>query len=399
MELVDYLRFRWRVFLALFVIGAIAILALGRLSVSGGNQASVQMIVQPSAAQQTVYSGDLDRYIDTQMTLLYSEPYLDAMADGAEISPGALGSMLSESHTSGSDIVVLTVTSDNPEQAVYLANRAAKGYLEVAAADDAAPAEAQVDQLSRLIQQTTRELKSARATIQQATARFRSNNPDRGTPSATVVAPDAAIQDSLLSNRLNSLATQQFELEQDIGSSVLRSEIVQPAEGARAPSGWGRTTYLAALVGLVLLLLSLAGVGLALSDRLLGRSRWEQATDGSRLTRAISARGISKRTKNQSTQRVTGSLAALDGDGDTANAVFLPDKSSALRRQTAGLLKDLEDNGIAVREMDTLSKSSADPAAPTLLFVDTGRLRLEDAARLTDLPEQVQRRIVPVLVG
>jgi hypothetical protein len=176
------------------------------------------------------------------------------------------------------------------------------------------------------------------------------------------------------------------------------------------------TTYIGAATGLILLVLTAAAVGLAMSTKVLGQSRWIEATDGGCLGRGIRLRRFTFRQRRRTVRRVTTALDAIGAPDAPTFAIYLPRKTSAMRRRTKFLLKGLGDNHFPAREIgsiaDLLATVPSVKAAPgvhsrgnaeacsahVLLLVDLAESYADDLRLLCDSLQPVRRLVVPVLV-
>lgn len=407
MELLDYLAWRWRWFAALLLVGLVLIGVVGAGVGSGVYEAKSQLLVRPPVSQASLYGGaNLDRYINSEMAQLYTRDALAESVDGTEVAVSELARSLTWDHPVNSDLVELSVVSSDPGTSVDLVNAVGERYLESSAGLSAGPAQEQAERLDRETREARASLRRASNEIVAATNAYLRSNPDQGAPPPASVAPAAASTQILAQQKLQRLDQEQAALEVaspgDNGSRVLR-----PAAEAEAPQGWGPSEYAGAVVGLLLALLSLAGLALALSKRLFGTSRWEQATQQLALARAVRYRGRKPRARERDVRRIASGLSTVgDRDHETA-AVFLPRLTASAERRSSALMSDLAEAGwfvgppteleAAMSRRDRDPESGA-PFAQALLVVDLETCEMEDVLALKNLPVSVQQRIVPVLV-
>jgi hypothetical protein len=415
MELFDYMKYRWKSMTAAFVVGLLAIAFVGLRSGGGGYEARSQLLVTPPVNQQAGYASDLDRYINTQMTLLKTPGYLQAAVAGTDATPAQLADSLHYTHTTGSDVVTFEVKSSDPQEAVTLVNAAANGFLDYARAQDNQPAQRKAAAIEAQIKKAKAQLAKANATIDDARAAFTAANPGQPVPAPSELAPGAYADSTLATGRLQQLALLQSSSEMD-QATVSSSRVLRPALTAVRPPGWDLPTYVAAVIGLILLLLTAGAVGLALSTRVLGQGRWIEATDGGCLGRGIRLRRRTVQRRRQTVRRVATALDAIGAPDAPTFAIYLPAKTSAMKRRTAFLLKGLGDNHYSACEIGSItdllatvpsantasglhSRVSAEASSPhVLLLVDLAESDVNDLPLLCDSLQPVRRLVVPVLV-
>lgn len=407
MDLVDYARYRWKPLLALFLAGLVAIGVLGAQAGGSGYQASTTLLVRPPASALSAYASDLDRFVETEMTLLTTTESLEAAVEGTGIPASDLFGALTFDHPPGSERVTLSVVNDNPEEAVTLVNAVADYYLESSEDRFAAPARREEQMLTDRITDFQEQLADTNAVIARATNDFTAQNPDLGIPTASQVAPVAYANQVLLTSRLQQAYQQQAEAQLTASTSGSRSSVLTAATGATPPAAWGATTYLAAVVGLLLLLVALTATGLALSSRVLSPGRWTTAVGEQTLHRPLRTRRLTARQRRDTVRQVALAVKAAGGDARVV-ALHFPDTTSASRRKSAFLLKGLSDQGIQVEDVDSVDdlapaetgKSSSGRVrnVKALLLVDAQACRTEEASLLADIPESARRSSIPVLL-
>ena len=129
MELLDYIKLRWKPLLVLLVVGVVVILVAGSRTGGSGYQAQTVLLVRPSSDEVPAYASDPDRYVTTQMRLLYTPANLKREVGPTSVSVATLARNLTYMHSSGSDFVTLTVSDPDPKVAVLLADSVAEAYL------------------------------------------------------------------------------------------------------------------------------------------------------------------------------------------------------------------------------------------------------------------------------
>lgn len=407
MEMVDYLTLRWKAFTGALLVGIAVIVALGLGAGGSGYEAQTQLLVRPPADLQAAYASDPDRYIETEMALLYTPGALEEEVRGTDVTAPRLAQSLTYSHSPGSDLVTLQVISDDPGEAVDLVNGVARIYLEDAQQRISSATTEQAAKLDDRIAKTSARLAKVNTRLAGVTSAFAAANPGLSVPPLPLLAPDEYSRQVLLTGQLQQLSQQRTSLSLTPPATI-SSRVLNPAVGASAPEGWALTTYAAAVLGLLLLLLTAAGVGLALSRRVLGETRWNDATGEGRLPRAIQARGRTHEQRQETLRRVSAALALHGSSEGAVHTVYLPGRSSTLERRSAFLLQGLAEDGVRTSEdvslTDLVTGSRDHPSrpghfcTPVLLLVDRRRSLLEDADTLGNYPEPLQRMMVPVLM-
>jgi capsular polysaccharide biosynthesis protein len=415
MELLDYMKYRWKSMTAAVVIGLVAIVLLGLRSGGDGYEARSKLLIVPPVNQQAGFASDPDRYIDTQMTLLKTPGYLEAEVAGTDATPAQLAKSLGYTHTAGSDVVTLQYTSSQPQEAVTLVNAAANGFITYTTTQEKKPAEQEAAALEAQIDEAKAELLKANAKIDDARAAFIAANPGEPVPLPSALAPKASSDATVATGRLQQLVALQSSSELDQATTVSRSRVLTPALTAVPPPGWELTTYIGAAMGLLLLLLTAAAVGLALSTRVLSQSRWIEATDGGCLGRGIRLRRFPLRQRRRTVRRVATALDAIGAPDAPTFALYLPEKTSAMKRKTKFLLKGLGADHFPAREIGSIaellaavpsvraapgshSRAAEACSAHVLLLVDLAGSYADDVGLLCDALQPVRRLVVPVLV-
>ncbi len=393
MELFEYLRFRWKYLLPLLLAGLVGVAAVGSLVPKGDYVATSQMLVRPPASLTSSYAGDPDRYINTEMTFLFTESSLRRVADDAGTTPGVVGRSLSFSHASGSDIVTLKAAMADAPAAVAVVNAAADAYLASVEQRQTEPIARQQARLADQIDRAQKELTKTSAALRRATAEYRAQNPDGGIPAPAVVAPEANTRNVLLTSQLQRLTQEQFDLGAPASTA---SRVIRTAQRATAPSGWGPAVYLSAAVGVVLVVLALAGVGLVLSRRVFGETRWARITGGNGVTRAVRLRWRNNAQRRRTIRSTSLLLRSAVGSDGPVRVAFLPERTRRAEQRVSPLLNALEDEGLELEHV--ASVVDALTSGRSLLVVEVGACRVDDAAVLSDAPGSTHARIVPVLV-
>jgi hypothetical protein len=416
MELLDYMKYRWKSMTAAVVIGLVVIALFGLRSGGSGYQASSQLLIIPPVSQQAGYASDFDRYISTQMTLLKTPGYLKAEVAGTTATPAQLAKSLRYTHTTGSDVVTLEVNNSDPHEAVTLVNAAANGFVDHTQTQESQPDKLRATALLAQINRAKAQLFRANAKIDDARAAFTAANPGQPVPLPSELAPGAFTDATVATGRLQQLATMQSSSELDQATSVGGTRVLTPALTAVIPPGWGPVTYIGAAIGLLLILLTAAAVGLTLSTRVLSPSRWLEATEAGCLGRGIRLHGFTARQRLRTVRRVAMALDAIGAPDAPAFAIYLPDKTSALEKRTRFLLRGLHDTHYPTREIGSIadllatvpfvdsspglhSRESAEASsAHVLLLVDLAQSSVDDSRLLCDSLKSIRRLVVPVLV-
>ncbi len=409
MELIDYMLYRWKMLTAMALLGVVVIVAVGFGVKDSTYRAKAQLLVRPPVSQSSSFGPNLDRYINTEMALLYTSDSLRTDVSGTDVTATQLARSLSYSHDVGSDLVNLEVTRSDPAEAVLLVNTVAENYVAESNKASSAPAEREAVSLKKRMAKARAGLIKANAEIERAVSEFAASNPDRGVPPAATLSPGASSRQSLLTSELQRLGQQQFDLNLGpLSDAATRTRLLREATRATSQAAWAPTNFITAALGLVLVLLTLSGVGLALSRRVLGEGRWADVTRDSRMMRSIRVRRRTDRQRRRTVRRAIASLRAV-GDPEVAVVVaYLPEETDAINRQCAFLLDGLGDAGLNVKETTSLAEvlarqhdglgESAGVDTPVLLLVDLQQCHLDEAASLGAYPDAVKRRIVPVLV-
>lgn len=409
MELIDYLKWRWKLFTGLLLVGLVLIGGLGVNvgSGSGAYEAKTQLLIRPPAGQSSTYGGsNLDRYINGEMAQLYSKDSLDTFVEGTDVSPRELARTLSWDHPSNTDLVSLSVVNADAKTAVSLVNGVADRYLASSKERALGPLTERSKQLVLQSAAARRDLEKASRTIAEAAAAYVAANPDRGLPSSSTLAPQASSDLSLAQDRLQRLDQERADLDGATAGQT-DSRVLRAAVGATAPKGWGVAEYLGACVGLALVILTLAGIGLAMSKRVFGVARWEQATRPMALAHAVRYPSRGAAEQERSAQRVVTTLRTV-GDPDRETAVVcLPQATPAFEQRTAALLEQVADAGWKLTKPSDLGSAMTHHLdgeharwhyGQALLLVDLTTCELDDALLMVDVPDPLQRRIVPVLI-
>ena len=416
MEILDYLMFRWRPVIAAFVIGLAAIVLIGLRSGGGGYEARSQLLIVPPVSQQADYASDLDRYINTQMTLLKTPGYLRAEVVGTGVTPTQLARSLDYTHTTGSDVVTLEVRSPDAREAVTLVNAAAAGFLTYSRAQESQPVRLKATALATQIKNAEAELTRANATMDHARAAYSAAHPGQPVPLPSILSPRASTDATLATGRLQQLLVLQSSAEVDQATTVNGSRVLTRSVKAFVPPGWGLVTYVAAVIGLLLLVLTAAAVGLVLSTRVLSQSRWIQATDGGGVGRGIRLRRYTLPQRRRTVRRVSAALDAVGASEATTSVLHVPNKTPRLVKRADFLMRDLGDGVRSPREVGSIadllahgegatgpagvhsSRPAVPASAPVLLLVDLVEAEAEAVRLLSEALQPVRRLVVAVLV-
>ncbi len=403
MELLDYLRLRWRLF-ALFSLLGVAVIVL---YVSQSNrtvyEASSEMLISPPAALGGTYASSPERYTNTQMAELYLPGFLDKVSSEAGMSAGELAGSLTYSTDSNSDVVTLTVEAVDGARAVRAVNATAAGFVGRLKSSNVDPLRAQLSALDKSGAEAITELQRAAARIREALASYGVANPGRGLPNPNVLAPRAAAEQTILNNRLQQDGQQRAKLQASIDAGS-PARVIRRASGASPSSTRGIVEYLSSMAGLVGLLLVILGVGLTMSRRILGEARWMRVTRGSQLRSAISLRHGSARQSEQGVRRVVLALRTLSRGGPVV-ITFLPGQTDRLDARARPLIEALEaEVGNSFRTVDSLAdvvdtgtlQGVGDAAV--LMLVDVAHCEIEDVNVVSQFDSAVTARVLPVLI-
>jgi hypothetical protein len=409
MELLDYLKLRWITFAALFLVGLLVIVVAGAEVPDGTRKATATVIVLPATGELSTYSNDVDRYVNTKLQLVSVPAFQDAVAAKAGVKSVEVRHGLHSNYASASGSVSLSASLPDAGASVRVVNAAAAQFVAELKSTSRDPLEEQEKVLKTQATTATKALATQGGVIKRASDAYVAAHPGTNPPDASVLAPDAAAQVTVLNTQLQQITQQSSTLNSAIVSGN-PSYVLQLATKAAPAQSWGLTVYLAAVVGLVLLLLAGLATGLALSRRVIGSARWTRATRKSQVRGAITLRQSSKAQRDRSIRRLLLALQEM-GHSDGATIVtFLPAPTPRIKKRTAFLLAALQERddislevhdsaGEAVHALTVGGAGQKDhDTAPIILLVDVARADFADVEVVSEFDHEVLERLLPVLV-
>jgi polysaccharide biosynthesis transport protein len=251
------LRRRWWV----IIIGALLGIALG-LRISPPAESfyrsdAVLLISPPTMVGGNVFTGNPDRYVAGQLSVLTSVSLANAVAESVGDGASAAGMLASTtvSQQPDSDVVVIESAADTPERAQQIAQSFVDQYLLIqgqgvadSQQDEIEALDQRLTQIQAAIDETNAELAAAAAPYIRA---LDGPNP-QPVPDPYLLNPAAATQRDQLLAEFGQIQAARNELE--VRRLRVNSQMIQRATLPEAPITENNTLYVSAglLVGLLL---------------------------------------------------------------------------------------------------------------------------------------------------
>jgi Mrp family chromosome partitioning ATPase len=151
------------------ILGLAAGFVASRRSETLYEASSVMLVLPPSNASSTLFTGDPDRYVDAEVSTMGSEAVQQLVVTALPSeTPASLGAAIRFAKRSNSDVVVITASTDSPLRSQQIANAYADAYLGYshAEADKATLPNPQLDSVNK-------QLDALEATLAQLTRKIR----------------------------------------------------------------------------------------------------------------------------------------------------------------------------------------------------------------------------------
>lgn len=227
------LQRRWWIIVVFSLLGAIPGSLVGDSDVIE-YQSDAALLVTAPTSSQTFFSGDPDRYVQGQLTVLESETLSNEVAliigatqdDAIEIRRNTDFTQVGDT-----DVVVVSVRAESPEQARVTTQAYIETYIENQRITAQASQQPDIAALELLLTEKKEELRIVNQTIEDAMRIYVLDPP---VPPVNAIVPAAAASADLLVDEINRIQSAQNELDFQARLRV-NTQIVQQASTPRFP--------------------------------------------------------------------------------------------------------------------------------------------------------------------
>jgi Mrp family chromosome partitioning ATPase/capsular polysaccharide biosynthesis protein len=219
------LQRRWWIIVLFSLLGAIPGSLAGDSDVIEF-RSDAALLVSPPTSSTIFPSGDPDRYVQGQLTVLGSQSLLDEVAlIIGDDDTGQLVRDLKFKQVGDTDVVVVTSTHPSPERARVVANAFVQTYVATQIANARDSQQPDIDALNEVLREKQEELNQVNATIENAMRVYVLNPP---VPPVNAIVPGASSSQQLLVDEINRIQIAQNELDL-AGRLRVNTEIIQQA--------------------------------------------------------------------------------------------------------------------------------------------------------------------------
>ncbi len=267
--IVTSLRRRWWLVAVALLLGiALAASIDGDDTVEYRSEAQIEVLPDPTAG--SVYNGQPDRFVATEIAAMRADGLVDAVAEAVPTDPDVVDAATTLRQLPGTQIIVVSVTTDDADLAPAIANAYAEIYLEQSRLRNGGARQAQLAELETEIIELTAALAEVNQRASDIAAAYVDSLPTEEPlppPNIQIIAPDIGTQQTLLLAELNRARTNQDTLEREAQRSV-PGTIIDRADDPQRITGDSPTLARAAVVlGALMLGLVAAPLSMQLSDR------------------------------------------------------------------------------------------------------------------------------------